>query len=237
MSRITSSVEKWLWSNFKMYLMQYPTCLCDNLLRVVDDTATVPSERYYDFFNQLEAHIGLGSYTIEQATMFSNLPYLTMRIETLDLGDCNYEAFVSFVITFATDVPGSINSLEGEDNSTKYVGNSSEAVASFRKNILDSLDSLFYHAFSDDDADRMNWDTQAFYDRLRDQTLPNPANPSETRAWKYNMKGQVYPEVDVSRVTQLKKEDRTSGLSSFNAIYKLDINCIYEDEDDGGCCC
>lgn len=235
MSHIVASVEKWIWSNLKMYLMQYQTCLCDNILQVVDENATLPASRYKNFFNELERHLGLGSYTIEQATMFSNLPYVTVRVEPIDLGNCNFEALVGFDITFATDVPGNINSVNGDDDSTKYVGNSSEAVASFRKNIVDSLDNLFYHAFDGLDVD--GWQSQAFFDRLRGQTLPNPADPSaETREWKYNMKGQVYPDVDLTPVYQLKKEDRQSGLSFFSVTYKLDINCIYED-DENGCCC
>lgn len=237
MSRIVSSAEKWIWNNLKMYLMQYPTCLCDNILNVVDEDAVMPADRYKDFFNQLEKHIGLGSYTIEQPTMFSNLPYITVRVEPVDLGNCNFEAFVVFDVTFATDVPGDINSIHGEDDSTKYAGNSSESVASFRKNIVDSLDNLFYHAFDGADVDNLDWGSQAFFDRLRGQTLPNPANPAETKPWKFNMKGSVYPEVDLTQVYQLKKEDRQSGLSVFHVTYKLDINCLYEEDSDKDCCC
>lgn len=236
MSRIVSSVEKWVFVNLKMYLMQYPTCLCDNILNVVDDKADMPADRYEDFFNQLEKHFGLGSYTIEQPTLFSNLPYVTINVEPVDLGNCNFEAYVTFDITFATDVPADINSQHGDDSSTKYVGNSGEAVASFRKNIVDSFDNLFYHAFPEDDVDDLDWNTQAFFDRLRDQTLPNPANPLETKRWQYNMKGQVYPDVDLTPVYQLKKEDRQSGLSVFHVTYKLDINCLYEENDDNCCC-
>lgn len=236
MSRIVANAEKWIWSNLKMFLMQYPTCLCDNILNVVNEEANMPADRYDDFFNQLEQHIGLGSYIIEQPALFSNLPYVTVRVEPVDLGGCNFEAIVVFDITFATDVPGDINSIHGEDNTTKYAGNSSEAVASFRKNMVDSLDALFYHAFGNDDVDNLNWNSQAFFDRLRGQTLPNPANPAETRLWKYNMKGQVYPEVDLTQVYQLKKEDRQSGLSVFHVTYKLDVNCLYED-DEQNCCC
>ena len=51
------------------------------------------------------------------------------------------------------------------------------------------------------------------------------------------MKGQVYPEVKLTQVYQLKKEDRQSGLSVFHVTYKLDINCLYEEDSDKDCCC
>lgn len=235
MSKITARTEKWIWTNLKMYLMQYPTCLCDNILKVVDKDATKPINRYNDFFNTLEQHLGLGSYVIQQPTLFSNLPYVTVNIEPYDLGNCNARAVVTFDIVFSTDVPGEENgSTEGGDDTTQYVGNSSEAVASFRENIIESLDALFYHAFGN--GTERHYETQGFWDTLRDQALENPADASDVRAWMYNMRAQADPDNYVTEVVQLKKEDRQSGLSVFHVTYKLDINCLYAD-DENDCCC
>lgn len=238
MSRITARCEKWFWTNLKMYLMQYPTCLCDTILKVKNDNAAKPVDRYNDFFNALEQHIGLGSYVIQQPTLFSNLPYITVNISPYDLGDCNARAVVTFDVVFSTDVPGEVNgSTHGGDDTTQYVGNSSEAVASFRQNILESLDILFYRAYGDESLlTEVPYETSGFWDVLREQALENPANPAEVKTWMYNMKAQTDPDVDVTDVTQLKKEDRQSGLSVFHITYKLDINCLYED-DDRDCCC
>lgn len=234
MSRVTARTEKWVWMNLKMYLMQHPTCLCDNILRVVDKDAEKPIDRYHDFFNSLEQHMGLGSYVIQQPTLFSNVPYITVNIEPYGLGNCNARAVVTFDIVFSTDVPADENgSTTGGDGSTLYVGNSSEAVASFRENILESLDALFYRAYDDDDS---HYETQGFWDVLRDEVLENPANPEDVRQWKYNMRAQADPDPLVTEVYQLKKEDRQSGLSIFHVTYKLDINCLYEDDELGGCC-
>lgn len=213
--------------------MQYPTCLCDTILKIKDKDATKPVDRYNDFFNALEQHLGLGSYVIQQPTLFSNLPYVTVNIEPYDLGNCNARAVVSFDIVFSTDVPAEENgSVEGGDDTTQYVGNSSEAVATFREDILESLDKLFYRAFGNDPE---TYDNQGFWDALREQALENPANPSDVRTWMYNMKAEADPDVDVTEVTQLKKEDRQSGLSVFHVTYKLDINCLYRD-DEFDCC-
>lgn len=234
MSKLTARTEKWIWNNLKMYLMQYPTCLCDNILKVKDENAEKPIDRYNNFFNALEQHLGLGSYVIQQPTLFSNLPYVTVNISPYDLGNCNARAIVTFDIVFSTDVPGETNgSTHGGDDTTQYVGNSSEAVASFRNNMFESLDILFTRAFGNNEP---TYENQGFWDVLREQAIENPSNPEDVRTWMYNMKAQVDPDVNVTEVYQLKKEDRQSGLSVFHVTYKLDINCLYEDEDNDCCC-
>lgn len=222
MARIVSNTEKYLWNNLRMYLMLYSTCLLDNILKIADAESNFPPERYENFFVELDRHIGLGSYTIQEPVLFTYLPYINVRIDPIDYGSCNYGALVTFDVVFATDVPTNDNS------STTYVGNSSEAVASFRANILNSLDDLFYKAFDSDAYTQLRQD--AFFDRLRDQTLPNPANPAETKLWKYNVKGQTETENSISQVTQLKREDLSKGLSVFHVQYTLDINALYSDD-------
>ena len=219
MIKLSTYAEKFLWNNLKMYLMQYPTCLCDNLLQVVDNEADFPIDRYKDFITSLEHHIGLGSYTIQEPTQFSNLPYVNVRIIPSDIGSCSTRVTLAFDIVFATDLPAA------NDDQTKYAGNSSEAVAAFRANIISALDDLMFNAYDKDTyPDGLN---QAFYDRLRDQTIPNPADPSQTADWKYNVIGQVDSEGRISEVTQLKTEDRNSGLSVFQVLYRLDLNKLY----------
>lgn len=106
MSRNLSTwVEKFVWNNFKMYLMQWQTCLLDTLLEVDNPNADEPITRYKDFMNQLDSHIGLGSYVSQQATQFSNLPYLTVRISPYDVGHCAARCIISFDVVFATDTP------------------------------------------------------------------------------------------------------------------------------------
>lgn len=227
MIKLSTYAEKFLWNTLKMYLMQFPTCLCDNILEVTNDEADFPVDRYKDFFTSLDNHIGLGSYTLQEPPQFSNLPYINARFQPIDLGSCSTRVIVTFDVSFASDLPNAV------DDQTKYTGNSSEAVAAFRANIISALDELMFNAY-DHDAypDGLN---QAFFDRLRDQTIPNPVDPSKTAAWKYNIVGQVDAETTISEVTQLKKEDRNSGLSVFQVVYRLDLNKLYGDGIDCQC--
>ena len=227
MNRIPSNIEKYLWNNFKMYLMQYKTCLLDNILEIQNPEANFPIDRYKDFLVELDRHIGLGSYTIQQPTMFSYLPYVTVNIEPVDYGSCNFGAVMGFDIVFATDTPPT------DDQSTRYLGNSSEAIASFRANVLNGLDEIFYKALDAEAYTQLRQD--AFFDRLREQTLPNPTNPEETKLWRYNVIGQVDAENTITSVSQLKREDRSSGLSVFHVQYTLDINRLYSPDGECGC--
>lgn len=226
-SKLSTWAEKFLWNNLKMYLMQYPTCLCDNILVVKDEEADDPMERYDDFLNALENHLGLGSYVIQQAAQFSNLPYVTVNIAPIDIGNCSTRVVIGFDIVFATDTPS-------HEHTKKETGSSSEAVASFRANMMAALDELMYEAF-DGVAFSGQYMNQAFFDRLRDQTLSSPIDRSKTKPWKYNVVGLVDEEKTVTEVTQLKREDRSSGLSVFHVVYKLDINKLYGDGIDCGC--
>jgi len=228
-NQIANNAEKFIWQNLKMYLMSYPTCLLDNVLEVVDDAAELPVDRYKDFVNELEAHIGLGSYVVNQASQFSRSPYITVNIATVPMGNCVTRAIIGFDIVFATDAPAAPNG-----DLTRYVGNSSEAVASFRKNICTALDELFYFAYDPASHPGELW-SEAFFDRLRDKTLINPVTQSETAAWKYNMMAEVDDENNISQVTQLKREDRSTQLSVFHVVYKIDINRLYGDGVDCAC--
>lgn len=227
MIKLSTWAEKFLWNNLKMYLMQYQTCLCDNILEVVDDEEEFPVDRYHDFINSINNHIGLGSYTLQNPTQYSNLPYINVRFRPVDLGSCSTRVIVTFDVVFATDLP------KANDDQTKYAGNSSEAVAAFRANIVSALDDLMFNAY--DKVAYPDGLNQAFFDRLRDQTLPNPADTSKTALWKYNVVGQVDAENTISEVTQLKTEDRNSGLSVFQVVYRLDLNKIYGDGIDCQC--
>ena len=227
MIKLSTYAEKFLWNTLKMYLMQFRTCLCDNLLEVKDDSADFPIDRYNDFLTSLENHIGLGSYTLQEPTQFSNLPYVNVRFQPVDLGSCSTRVIATFDVAFASDLPNAV------DDQTKYTGNSSESVAAFRANIISSLDELMFNAY--DPSARPDNMTQAFYDRLRDQTIPNPTDISQTTAWKYNIVGQVDEESTISEVTQLKLEDRNSGLSVFQVVYRLDLNKLYGDGIDCQC--
>lgn len=226
-SKMSTWAEKFLWNNFKMYLMQYPSCLCDNILVVKNEEADDPMERYEDFLNALENHLGLGSYVVQQAAQFSNLPYVTVNFAPIDIGNCSTRVVIGFDIVFATDTPS-------HEHTKKETGNSSEAAASFRANIMSALDELMYEAF-DATAFAGQYMNQAFFDRLRDQTVSSPFNRSLTRDWKYNVIGTVDEEKTVTEVTQLKREDRSSGLSVFHVVYKMDINKLYGDGIDCGC--
>lgn len=219
--KITTYAEQFIWLNLKMALMQFESCLCDHILQIANPNTNIPIDRYKDFMNQLEAHIGLGSYVVQQATQFSNLPYITVNIYPYDLGSCNARATVAFDVVFATDTPNNTSV-------SKNPGNSSEAVATFRANILDALDQLMYRFYDlDESLSTGQHSSPAFFDRLRDQTLPNPVNPDKTKLWKYNMVGTVAEEKEVTEVIQLKREDRTSGLSVFTVAYTIEISKLY----------
>lgn len=229
MSSITTFAEKFIWNNLKMALIQYESCLCDHLLTIANKDATAPIDRYQDFLNQLEAHIGLGSYVTQQATQFSNLPYITVNIYPYDLGSCNAKATVAFDVVFATDTPTNTSV-------SKNPGNSSEAVATFRANIIDALDQLMYRFYNLEEALETGiHSSPAFFDRLRDQELPSPTNPEKTKQWIYNIVGTVAEEKEVTEVIQLKREDRASGLSVFTVAYTIEISKLYGDDVDCGC--
>lgn len=227
MIKLSTWAEKFLWNNLKMYLMQYPTCLCDNILAVENDESDFPVDRYHDFFHSLDNHIGLGSYTLQNPTQYSNLPYINVRINPTDIGSCSTRVIIAFDVVFATDLPNA------NDDQTKYAGNSSEAVAAFRANIISALDDLMFNAY--DKIAYPDGINQAFFDRLRGQTLPNPANPGQTAEWKYNIVGQLDSENSITEVAQLKTEDRNSGLSVFQVLYRMDLNKIYGDGIDCQC--
>lgn len=227
MSAIVNNAEKFVWNNLKMYLMQYSTCFLDNILKVKDKDAELPIDRYEDFINQFEQHIGLGSYVVNQAAQFSHVPYVTVNIVAIPSRGCNTRVIMGFDVIFTTDSP-----RPTEEQSLQYVGNSSESVASFRANIANGLDKIFHGALDDISTDPVD---AAFFDRLRGQTIPNPADPTDTKEWKYNIIGNVDEENTMSEVTQLKREDRSSALSVFHLVYKLDINRLYGDGIDCGC--
>lgn len=231
MSTVVNNAEKFLWNNFKMYLMQYPTCFLDNLLKIKDGDATDPVERYEDFVNQLETHMGLGSYVVNQAAQFSTVPYVTVNIQPIPTGKCGTRVVMGFDIVFTTDSP-SPNSA----TTTQYVGNSSEAVAAFRANIANGLDQIFHNAFADlYDENTGPAPNKAFFDRLREQELINPLNHTQTKVWDYNIIGMVDDDNTISEVEQLRREDRSSGIAVFHVVYTLDINRIYGDGIDCGC--
>ena len=45
MIKLSTWAEKFLWNNIKMYLMQFPTCLCDNILQVQNDEADFAADK------------------------------------------------------------------------------------------------------------------------------------------------------------------------------------------------
>lgn len=226
---ITTFAEKFIWNNLKMALIQFQSCLCDHILEIEHPKSNVPIDRYKDFLNQLEAHIGLGSYVAQQATQFSNLPYVAVRILPYDLGSCNAKAIVAFDIVFATDTPTNTSV-------SKNPGNSSESVATFRANVIDALDQLMYRFYDLDEVlESGQHSSPAFFDRLRDQTLPNPTNPDKTKLWKYNIVGTVAEEKEITEVEQLKREDRSSGLSVFTVAYTIELSKLYGEDLDCQC--
>lgn len=228
-SKMVANAEPFLWNNFKQYLMQYPTCLCDLLLEIKDPNATKPIDRYKDFLNELEAHMGLGSYVNGQAAQFSRTPYLTVNIQALPMGGCSTRVIFGFDVVYATDTPKAPNG-----NQTRYVGSSSESVADFRADIMMALDELFFYAFDETEHPDELY-SQAFYDRLRDTQVINPIDPNQSIEWMYNVVGQVDEDSTISEVSQLKREDRSTGLSVFHLVYKMDLNQLRSDNWDCGC--
>lgn len=224
MSVMSSYAEKFLWNNLRMYLLTHKTCLLDNILEIKNPDSDVPAERYgSNYIQEIDKHIGLGSYVNTQATQFSRLPYLTFNFVPVSGGNCNTRVVVGVDIVFTTDTP--------TDNTQKSTGNSNEAVADFKANILDSLDELMYDA-----TDVAHYGETAFFDALRDQIIANPMNPNSVKLWKYNIVGQVDSPVEISEVTQLKREDRSSGISVFSAVFTMDLNRIYDNDGvDCGC--
>lgn len=223
MSAIANIAELYLWNNLRMYLLTRRTCLLDNILEIADDSTDVPIDRYTDLLQELDQHIGLGSYQNTQPTQFSRLPYITVNIQAIPSGNCNTRVVMGFDVAFTTDTP--------DDAHGSYsVGNSNEAVAAFRANIMDAFDELMYDA-----TDIQHYDTISFFDALREQTIINPVNPTESKKWAYNLWGQVDGTTDISEVTQLKREDRSSGISVFSAVYTMDINRAKGNNIDCGC--
>lgn len=231
MSVVVNNVEKFIWSNLKMYLMQYPTCLLDNILKVKDNTADFPIDRYEDFINQFEKHIGLSSYVVNQAAQFSTVPYITVNISATPVGNCSTRVVLGFDIVFTTDSP-----RPNDKTTTQYVGNSSEAVASFRANIANGFYQIMHGAF-DDLYDGTNGPAPdgSFFDRLRDSEVVNPTDPTQKILWDYNIIGQVDEEDIMTEVEQLRREDRSSGLSVFHLVFTMDINKLYGSGVNCGC--
>lgn len=231
-SKMVAQAEPFLWNNFKMYLMQFPTCLLDLFLEIKDPNADKPIDRYVDFMNELEAHVGLGSYVSGQAAQFTRTPYLTVNIQAIPMGGCSTRVVFGFDVVYATDVPKAPNG-----NLTRYVGSSSEAVADFRADVMMALDELFFYAFDENDPRREEdaLFSQAFFDRLRDQELANPTDPNQTVQWMYNVEGHVDDDSTISEVSQLKREDRSTQLNVFHLVYKMDLNRLRNPEWDCGC--
>lgn len=224
---IVAKAESYLWNNWKFYLQSYNTCLLDLLLSVENENATTPIERYRDFLNELEKHMGLGSYVNVQAAQFSNIPYLTVNLQAVPMGKCNTRVVMGFDIVFSTDTP------PATDSSTFYVGSSSESVAKFRSDMINAINQIMYQAFGNNEAN--GWESQAFFDLLRDNEVQNPTNPADKTQWKYNIRGSVEDEITMTEVEQLKREDRTVGLSVFHVIYHIDIYNLWDGINYFGC--
>lgn len=224
---IASQVEKYLWNNWKFYLQTYATCFLDTLLEVVSPESESPFERYRDFSNELEKHMGLGSYVNAQAAQFSNIPYVTVNIQAVPMGNCHTRVIMGFDIVFSTDTPKAPN------ESTFYAGSSSESVAEFRSNIIEGINRLMYHAFGKEEIDP--WRQQSFFDVLRNQTVTNPLDNSQTKEWAFNIRGQVNDSITITEVEQLKREDRSVGLNVFHVIYNIEIYKLWDGENTFGC--
>lgn len=223
MSVMSSNCEKFLWNNLRMYLLTHKTCLLDNLLKIVNGDSNDPVERYgKGFIQELDEHIGLGSYVNTQATQFSRLPYITVNFMPVDGDNCNTRVVIGFDIVFATDTPTGIKQIA--------TGNSNESVASFRANIMNSLDELMYDA-----TDEIHYGQIAFYDALREKEITNPFDRSKTKPWAFNVWGQVDDKNEISTVSQLKREDRSSGMSVFSVVYTMDLNRLKGSGIDCGC--
>lgn len=223
MSVMSSNAEKFLWNNLRMYLLTHKSCLLDNLLIIQDPDSDDPVKRYgSNYISELDKHLGLGSYVNTQATQFSRLPFITVNFMPLSGDNCNTRVVVGFDIAFTTDTP--------TDNTQIATGNSNESVAAFRANIMNALDELMYDA-----TDLVHYGQVAFYDALRGQMVTNPIDTTKTKQWAFDVWGQVDDKVDVSEATQLKREDRSSGISVFSVVYTMDLNRLKGKGIDCGC--
>lgn len=230
-NKMVARAEEYIWNCWKFYLMSNATCLLDLLLEVQSPEADNPFERYKDFPNSLEQHMGLGSYVTGQAAQFSKTPYMTVNIMPIPVGNCTTRVVMGFDIVWSTDTP------EARDGTTRYVGSSAESVAKFRADIMTALDELFYYAYPDDDP-RLEENAsfqQSFMDALAGATVVNPTNPNETTEWEYNMTTFVNEDAEMSEVTQLKREDRSTGLNVFHVVQKFDVNRMWGNGWDCGC--
>lgn len=230
-NKMVARAEEFIWNNWKFYLMSQPTCLLDLLLEIKDPNADNPFDRYVDFPNSLEEHMGLGSYTTGQATQFSKTPYLTVNIAPIPTGNCSTRIVMGFDVVYSTDTP------PAEDGTTRYVGSSSESVAKFRADMMTAIDELFYYAYHDDDP-RIEEDAafqQSFMDALAGTLVTNPANPNESHEWEYNVSSFVNEDAEISEVSQLKREDRSTGLNVFHIMQKFDVNRMWGNGWDCGC--
>lgn len=228
---MVSRAEEFVWNCWKFNLLSWQSCLLDLILEVKDENATNPFDRYKDFPNSLEEHMGLGSYTTGQAAQFSKTPYITVNIQALPMGGCSTRVVMGFDVVFSTDTP------KADDGTTRYVGSSSESVAKFRADIMNALNNLFYYAYDDNDP-RIEADatfTQSFMDRLAGQTVVNPTNPNDEKPWEYNITAFVDEDATLSEVSQLKREDRYTGLNVFHIVFRFDINRMWSDGFDCGC--
>ena len=224
MSKTVALAEKFIWNNLRMYLLTHKSCLLDNLLTIENNEAETPAARYgTDFIAEMDKHIGLGSYVNNQPTQFSRLPYITVNITPIAGGKCNTRVVIGFEIVYTTDTPTQ------SGHKQIPVGNSSEAVASFKANIMSALDELMYDA-----TEEVHYGQVSFFDALRDQTVTHPFN-GQTKQWGYNIWGQVDDSVDVSEVYQLKREDRSSAMSVFSVVYTMDLNRLKGEKLDCGC--
>lgn len=230
-NKMVARAEEFIWNNWKFYLMSQPTCLLDLLLEIKDPNADNPFDRYVDFPNSLEEHMGLGSYTTGQAAQFSKTPYLTVNIAPIPTGNCSTRIVMGFDVVYSTDTP------PAKDGTTRYVGSSSESVAKFRADMMTAIDELFYYAYPDDDP-RIEEDAafqQSFMDALAGTLATNPTNPNESHEWEYNVDAFVNEDAEISEVSQLKREDRSTGLNVFHIMQKFDVNRMWGNGWDCGC--
>ena len=230
-NKLVAHAEQFIWNNWKFYLMSFPTCLLDLLLEVQDINAENPFERYKDFPNSLEEHMGLGSYVTGQAAQFTKSPYLTVNIHPIPTGRCSCRVVMGFDVVYATDTPAA------PDGMTRYVGSSAESVANFRADMMSALDEMFYRAYDPEDP-RIEADalfSQSFMDRLYDTEVVNPANPNEKKKWEYNVLAFIDEDTEVTEVSQLKREDRYTGLNVFHIVHTFDLNKLWNDQLHCGC--
>lgn len=223
MSVMSSNAEKFLWNNLRMYLLTHKSCLLDNILIIKDPDSDIPLQRYgSNYIQELDQHLGLGSYVNTQATQFSRLPFITVNFMPLSGDNCNTRVVIGFDIAFTTDTP--------TDDTQIPTGNSNESVAAFRANIMNALDELMYDA-----TDTVHYGQIAFYDALRGQVITNPIDTTKTKQWTFDVWGQIDDKVDVSELSQLKREDRSSGISVFSVVYTMDLNRLKGKNLDCGC--